>query len=1149
MNTAEMENNPAPAPTPLKHLTSQEWELLIDDHQYGGSRRERWITLNYTGFPLVDLALSSIIRKDLPLNLKLHLIVFLEEYLITFFPLPESNSETEQTLIRFLETLRSVINSPVDGISITYSLKEQLLVSTTSIFILFTIDNTDDSKTPNFTYTSQLEGLIDVLLTVVNRPNHGIDRQLRGAACECLRELERECPSLLSEIAGHLWGLCQSEKTHVAQSYVLMLANVVHGIVISKVNVSMLSTSIPLTPFNVPLFLTGGGSARENSGLAVKELRRVMSFLLEWPQYLTPFGLFEFMSIIMPVAVALELQASLLKVQFSGLLYTFDMLLCHAFLGMYLQFPEAFNGQENEVVSRLLLISRETQHVLVFRLLALHWLLGFLGLVMSKRKVIKEKIFATALRFYPTVFDPLSLKALKLDLIAYCSILLDMSRLADANGQMVSDVGNSEVPVVKLFEDGLESVSGFKWLPPWSTETSVAFRTFHKLLIGASSHSDTDSPTRDLMESKIFHASETMLVTMTLESQGLIPVIVAFVNRLLGCSKHRCFGVRLLQTFDNHLLPKVNVDRLGSYFPLFGKIAESDTVPPGGLLDLLGRYMSILVEKHGPETGLRSWSQGSKVLVLCRTILMHHQSSRVFLGLSRLLAFTCLHFPDLEVRDNARIYLRMLLCVPGKKLRHLLSTGDQLPGISPSSHSSSFFSVQSPRFSYDSKKSKEISSYIHLERVVPLLVKQSWSLSLTSFGIGGDKPRYLEVIKDSDTPSAQPDTADGNIDFPIIPAIEGPSEPLRVTDSKISEIVGILRRHFSLIPDFRHMAGIKIGISCTLSFQSLPFNRVWGDNSLANGSSGVDVLPALYATVLKFSSSAPYGSIQPYRIPFLLGEPGKNDIPSTQIDSLDIVPVGNSPEEEEDDENFKAPVLIELQPREPSPGLIDVSIEANAENGQIICGHLQSITVGIEDMFLKALVPDDITDDAVPGYFVDLFNALWEACGSSSSTGRETFPLKGGKGVAAVNGTQSVKFLDVPATSLVRAVERNLAPFLVNVIGDTLINIVKDGGIIKDIIWNDDTSGSSLDVVPLDSDMIEGPLYLKYDEEEDDRGNNLHLTKGNIGCFHILIFLPPTSHLLFQMEVGIDSTLVRIRTDHWPCLAYIDDYLEALFLA
>ncbi|KAI3501958.1 hypothetical protein L1887_29987 [Cichorium endivia] len=1121
-----MENNPppAPAPTPLKPLTPLEWESFIDDHQYGGFRRDRWISLNYTGISLVDLCLSSILRKDLPLNLKLHLIVFLEEYFTSFFPLPESETETEKTLARFLETLRPVINSPVDGVSVTYSLKEQLLVSTTSIFILFTIDNSEDSKIPYLTYTSQLEGLIEVLLTVVNRPNHGVDRQLRGAACECLRELERECPSLLSETAGHLWTLCQSEKTHVAQSYILMLANVVHGIVISKVNVSILTTSIPLIPFNIPQFLIGG-SSKENSVLPIKELRRVMSFLLEWPPFLTPFGLFEFMSIIMPVAVALELQASLLKVQFSGLLYTFNMLLCHAFLGMYLKFPEAFSGQENEVISRLLLISRETQHILVFRLLALHWLLGFMGLVMSKRKVIKERIFATALRFYPSVFDPLALKALKLDLIAYCSILLDMSRVADANGQMVS-----EVPVVKLFEDGLESVSGFKWLPPWSTETSVAFRMFHKLLIGASSHSDNSS-TRALMESTIFHASEKMLVSMTLDSQGLIPVIVAFVNRLLRCHKHRVFGERLLQTFNNYLLPKVKVDyRLGSYFPLFEKIAENETVAPGGLLELYGKYMSILVEKHGPDTGLRSWSQGSKVLVLCRTILMHHQSSRFFLGLSRLLAFTCLHFPDLEVRDNARIYLRMLLCVPGNKLRQLLTTGDQLPGISPSSNATSFFNIQSPRFSYNSKKSKDISTYIHLDRVKPLLVKQSWSLSLTSFNINNNN---LEVIKDNDTSSFQPET----LDTPIIPAIEGPNEPLRVTDSKVSEIVGILRRHFSSIPDFRHMEGIKIVISCNLSFQSEPFNKIWG---------GPDSLPALYATVLKFSSSAPYGSIQPYRIPFLLA---KTDPLTSQTDSLEIVPLVNGQlKEDESFKSFKSPVFIEFQPKEPTPGLIDVSIESNTESGQIVCGQLHGVTVGIEDMFLNAIVPDDVDKDLVPVYYLDLFNALWEACGSSSSTGRETFPVKGGRGVAAVNGTRSVKFLEIPASDLVRGVERNLARFVVNVDGDSLIDLVKDGGVISDVVFKD---SGGLDVVVADMDMnvSEGPLYLEYGEEGGENGGGVYLNKRKMGCFYILIFLPPMYHLLFQMEVGVGSTLVRIRTDHWPCLAYIDDYLEALFLA
>lgn len=277
----------------------------------------------------------------------------------------------------------------------------------------------------------------------------------------------------------------------------------IHGVVVSNVNVSVLSNSMPLVPFNVPQFLINDdGVSKDILDSNYKEFRRVMSFLLECPQNLTPFGLVEFMSLIMPLAAALELQASLLKVQFSGLIYTYDPLLCHAFLGLYSRFLNAFDGQESEVANRLVLISRETQHFLVFRLLVLHWLLGFIGLVSSREAGKKKTIVKMSLSFYPSLFDPLALKSLKLDLLAYSSILLDtVSSKLTKNSNDVLHVGN----VVTLFEDGLVSVSGFKWLPPWSSETAVAFRVFHKFLIGTSSHYDTASSSSQILkESTIF---------------------------------------------------------------------------------------------------------------------------------------------------------------------------------------------------------------------------------------------------------------------------------------------------------------------------------------------------------------------------------------------------------------------------------------------------------------------------------------------------------------------------------------------------------------------------------------------------------------------------------------------------------------------
>lgn len=494
-----------------------------------------------------------------------------------------------------------------------------------------------------------------------------------------------------------------------------------------------------------------------------------------------------------------------------------------------------------------------------------------------------------------------------------------------------------------------------------------------------------------------------------------------------------------------------------------------------------------------------------------------------------------------------RIYLRMLICVPGMKLKGILNFGEQLLGISPSTHSSSFFNVISPRHQQNFKKSRSISSCIHLERMIPLLVKQSWSLSLPASDTGSSKPSHLESITDSES---QVDLRglDGSTSSLAKSEIERTNqlqEPLRVMDSKISQILVVLRRHFSCIPDFRHMQGIKVNIFCLLRFESEPFNHLFGVGPPTSPSDGVDALPSLYATVLKFSSSAPYGSIPSYHIPFLLGEPSRTNHISSPSVSLDIVAVENGSEEEE---NYRAPVTIDLEPREPRPGLVDVFIEANIENGQIIHGQLQSVSVGIEDMFLKAIVPSDISEDAVPAYYSGLFDALWEACGPSASTGRETFPLKGGKGAAAINGTRSVKLLEAPANSLIRAIEQYLASFVVSVIGEHLVDMVKDGGIIKDIVWKDAAADSFVDSAASVTNLDRGPLHLTYFNDEEERETQVNDYKRKMGCIHALIFLPPRFHLLFQMEVSDFSTLVRIRTDHWPCLAYVDDYLEALFL-
>jgi len=222
-----------------------------------------------------------------------------------------------------------------------------------------------------------------------------------------------------------------------------------------------------------------------------------MAFLLEWPQVFTPCGMMEFLHLIIPVAVALELQASMLKVQFFSMIYSYDPVLCHMVLMLYSRFLDAFDGQERQIARRLVSVSREAQGHPVFRILALHWLLGFFSGMSNRVVERKNMVIGMASSFYPTVFDPLAVKALKLDLLALCSLCLE--------SQKSEDVSQADsLSVVNLFKDGLVSVSAFKWMPPWSTETAVAFHTFYKFLIGSLSHSEDDSiKSKMLMDSTI----------------------------------------------------------------------------------------------------------------------------------------------------------------------------------------------------------------------------------------------------------------------------------------------------------------------------------------------------------------------------------------------------------------------------------------------------------------------------------------------------------------------------------------------------------------------------------------------------------------------------------------------------------------------
>jgi AP-5 complex subunit beta-1 len=225
----------------------------------------------------------------------------------------------------------------------------------------------------------------------------------------------------------------------------------------------------------------------------VREIRKVLALIMERPQVLTPAAAMEVAAVVSEVSSAVlkwaPAIAAQVKVQFGGMGYSSSPLLLHSLLMLFVQFPGAFGADdERKMARRLAVAACEAHRPLLVRLLALHWLLG------SER--FRGSVPGLTRWFYPGMFDPLALKAKKLDCLGFAAASVDTDKVG--GGQQTTE----------LIDDGLVSVSAFRWLPPWSTETGVAFRALHMVLVGAAPHSANHtggSGAGELLNSTTFH--------------------------------------------------------------------------------------------------------------------------------------------------------------------------------------------------------------------------------------------------------------------------------------------------------------------------------------------------------------------------------------------------------------------------------------------------------------------------------------------------------------------------------------------------------------------------------------------------------------------------------------------------------------------
>jgi hypothetical protein len=150
----------------------------------------------------------------------------------------------------------------------------------------------------------------------------------------------------------------------------------------------------------------------------------------------------------------------------------------------------------------------------------------------------------------------------------------------------------------------------------------------------------------------------------------LVSNVVKFVDTYESGGGEKKILIYMLDSLSR-VLPSLSPPRrLSRYFVLMERIGRARSVNPIPVLKALMR----LVKEGKSICSVGSWSLGSRVLDVCRTIMEFHAPSSIQKSLGKLLRFVSEHFDDVDVRDRANLYRNILIHVREPRLSRILDS-------------------------------------------------------------------------------------------------------------------------------------------------------------------------------------------------------------------------------------------------------------------------------------------------------------------------------------------------------------------------------------------------------------------------------------------------------------------------------------------
>eukprot|EP00927_Polykrikos_kofoidii_P018173 TRINITY_DN18373_c0_g1_i1.p1 TRINITY_DN18373_c0_g1~~TRINITY_DN18373_c0_g1_i1.p1 ORF type:complete len:1135 (+),score=140.47 TRINITY_DN18373_c0_g1_i1:65-3469(+) len=1038
--------------------------------------------------------------------------------------------------------LDNILGSPVDGQSMTYSLKSHVLVTYTALLIQFSCFETD---------VARFEGFVDLLHSIIKHTNKSADRILRAYACECMHELESWYPGLLFPLLGDDWSVsplvmpaCENhqrgsvgantlgkfvndELLHIHDSYSRLFFTTFQHFTEQVVQEALkrqplddsatdalsIASSVtgtpmssrPNTPPQTPRAESvgpGGGSVIGNrtgsTGLGSASVSAAVSnevFRFRIPEncHHGPEVSFEMGPDQTPPRLPRKLVRTLTR-SISLVLET---------MPTSSSWTKIFFAERLSLFIRVLALPcRVIFHhfsplLYASRPLLLHAFLVVTSLFskeidLSVSEAVVDRLFALT---QDTAIEP-CFRLLAINWLIALSSHETCNSTFDLLWVRVQDLCPRWHDPLELKEMKLQALLYcFKVSGTLPKNLLVVLESMSEFMYCCRPVGAHAVVFRFLLRIVINFAQEMdrlevpqCLCDLLRSHPRLLPSVLSVARR----SNSEAVQYQLLRSLGDFVARLEPPSRIQCYFGLLVTLSETSWLDPSYVMCALRRLV------FRPSSQL-TWQVGMRVLITCRRVIISHPQAVVYQPMQRLLHHLATYQGCVDLRDRALLYLRLLTHAGSASLGTLFhpSQGDveqmtrMLSPVLPKTIRLVSGPVPFLRFfkSFDERKKLGI-----LDRQCAVLVLPA-SLKPTN-PIRGNPSGELAVEFDATDWEVRWGDRGEDHQFPKEwqrlaslcgdgVAVQGGSEAcdiVSVPPSYPEELAWVLQAY-------------KAHAQTSPPSIRLPFVLEYRKGHCEALEGWLSCPRQLFSLELTFSSSENFVPITPVRIPFIAAPA---NAASVAMASALSSAAGSAPGSGFPCSNK---LLLKLQPISPVPTSFGVDIAFNDCNGCMYFGQLDAFNVSFQDLFLPVRMP--------LVFWSGLYEHLW----------------KGG----LAESCWSVKVLEMDRASVRHLINSQLRPFMV----PSAVHLEEED---FDFQQEEHFEHRNRE----ESQVAEG-----QEGSDSDDGAVVDEVALNVQMVYVIIFIPPCHHLLMRFAISSHSTIVRVLTDRYQLLSYMDPFFSA----